>query len=145
MNRTVVILYLVIFSLYILFTRTPDYFESSTTKATIHYLKDSTGTPAPFAVYKYDSLTLKTDARYLFRDYRDGDITTVIYSTGQPQVAAIYSIWGYWLTWQELIGSIVLIVVLYQVARAITSNPTPEGLLSELEDDKPRPRKRKYK
>jgi hypothetical protein len=144
MNKTVVIVYLVIFGTYILFTRTPDFFGSETTNATIHFAKDSTGVTAPFAFYSSGSANLKTDARYLFRSYRDGENCRVILHDDQPQVAAVYTFWGYWLTWQELISSIVLVVVLYQIARAITRNPTPEGLLSELEHNKPRPKKRRY-
>jgi hypothetical protein len=144
MNKTVVIVYLIIFGLYILFTRKPDFFDSDITKATIHFAKDSAGETAPFAFYAVDSQTLKTDARYLFRSFSDGESCKVIYSTEQPQIGAVYSLWGYWLTWQEVIASIVLVIVLYQIAKAITRNPTPEGLLSELEDDKPRPKKRRY-
>jgi len=145
MNKTVIIIYLVIFCIYILFTRTPDYFESETTGATIRFMKDSTGTDAPFAVYTIGKDKLKTDARYALRSYVENEGCNVIYDTTQPQKAAVYAFWGYWITWQELIASIVLVVVLYQIAKAITNNPTPEGLLSELEDDAPKPpRKRKY-
>ncbi|HWB23909.1 MAG TPA: DUF3592 domain-containing protein [Chitinophagaceae bacterium] len=147
MNKTVVIIYLVIFALYIVFTRTPDFFDSETTSATIHYAKDSAGNTIPFANYTVARQNLKIDARYLFRDYYDGDACTVRYNTSQPKIAAVDSVWGYWITWQELMASIILAVVLWQIAKAITSNPTPEGLLSELEDDgsTPRPpRKRKY-
>lgn len=147
MNKTVVIVYLVIFATYILFTRTPDYFDSASINATVHYAKDSTGTTIPFAFYNHNGQNLKTDARYLFRDYRDGEECTVRYATDQPQKAAVYSVWGYWISWQELVGSVVLAVVLFQIAKAVTSNPTPEGLLSELEqEENKRPiRKRKYK
>ncbi|HVX50371.1 MAG TPA: hypothetical protein VHB48_09440 [Chitinophagaceae bacterium] len=147
MNKTVVIIYLVIFALYILFTRTPDIFDSDTAAAIIHYAKDTTGASIPFANYKVGDKSLKLDARYLFRDYYDGDTCTIRYSTTRPEVAAVDAVWGYWLTWRELIASIVLAIVLWQMAKAITRNPTPEGLLSELEDDGSReskPRKRKY-
>ena len=144
MNKTVVIIYLVVFSTYIFFTRQPDWFDSERTDAVIHIAKDSTGSNAPFAFYSSGKLNLKTDARYLFRDLSEGDKCTVIYNTESPQKAAVYGLWGYWLTWQELIASIVLVVVLFQIAKAITRNPTPEGLLSELEDTKPPPKKRRY-
>lgn len=144
MNRAVVIIYIVILAVYLLFTRTPDFFEGETQKATIHFVKDSTGQTAPFAFYVNGKQHLKIDARYVLRSLSEGEERTIIYDTQQPQAAVIYTFWGYWITWQELIGSIVLWVALYQVARAITSNPTPEGLLSELEDDKPKPRKPRY-
>lgn len=144
MNKTVVIIYLIVFATYILFTRQPDFFDSEKTGAVIHITKDSTGIDAPFAFYTFHKQEYKIDSRYLFRHLQEGSNCEVIYSPEKPQAGAVYTFWGYWLTWQELIASIVLIVVLFQIAKAITSNPTPEGLLSELEDDKPPPRKRKY-
>ncbi len=143
MNKTVVIIYLIVFSTYIFFTRQPDYFDGEKVKAVVHIAKDSTGVPAPFAFYAAGKLDCKTDTRYLFRNLSEGDNCTVIYNPEKPQGGKVYTFWGYWLTWQELVASIVLVIVLYQAAKAITSNPTPEGLLSELEDDKPRPKKRR--
>jgi hypothetical protein len=144
MNKTVFIIYLVVFFTYILFTRKPDYFDSETTPAIVHIAKDSTGADAPFAFYHAGRKDQKIDTRYLFRNLKEGSTCSVIYNPENPQAGAVYTFWGYWLTWQELIGSFVLVVVLFQIAKAITSNPTPEGLLSELEDDKPKPRKPKY-
>jgi hypothetical protein len=57
----------------------------------------------------------------------------VIYDTSNPLNAAVYKWWGYWLRWNELIASILIPVVLYYAANAITSNPTPETLIEELE------------
>ncbi|GAC1439689.1 MAG: hypothetical protein NVSMB63_05220 [Sediminibacterium sp.] len=83
------------------------------------------------------------DARYLFRYWKDGDQLKVIYETGSPDRADVYDFWGYWITWKELIASMALLVVLFQVAVAVTKNPTPESLMEQLEhQDEP---KRKYK
>ena len=49
------------------------------------------------------------DARYIFREWKEGEKTEVIYETGTPGIGAVYAFWGYWITWGELIGSIVLI------------------------------------
>ncbi len=144
MNKTVIAIYLIVFFTYILFTRQPDYFDSETTTAVVHITKDSTGADTPFAFYRAGMQDNKVDTRYLFRNYREGDACRVIYNTSKPQQGAVYTFWGYWLTWQELLASIALVVVLFQAAKAITRNPTPEGLLSELEDDAPKPRKRRY-
>jgi len=70
---------------------------------------------------------------YLFRNYQAGDKVTVIYEASQPAKGAVYSWWGYWITWQELIGGILLIILLFQLAKAITQNPTPEALLEQME------------
>jgi len=143
MFKFIFVLYLIVFSLYVLFTRQPDFFDGETTPATVHIMKDSAGKPAPFAFYSDGKGNYRTDARYLFRHSAEGSKCSVIYDPEKPQHAAVYVLWGYWLTWQELIFSSLLIIVLFQIARAITRNPTPEGLISELEDQAP-PRKRRY-
>lgn len=143
MNKFLITLYLVVFSLYILFTREPDFFDGETGHAIIHFAKDSTGTTLPFAVYSVGKQEYRINADYAFRSYYAGDKEEVIYNPEAPEKAAVYSWWGYWVTWQELLGSIVLLIVLFQIARSVTRNPTPEGLLSELEDSAP-PRRRRY-
>jgi len=45
----------------------------------------------------------------------------------------VYAAWGYWIRWQELLGSIVALLVLFRVAVAITSNPTPEAVIEQME------------
>jgi hypothetical protein len=59
-----------------------------------------------------------------------------------PAKGAVYHWWGYWITWQELIGGVVLIILLFQLAKAITQNPTPEALLEQMEYKEER--KKKY-
>ena len=138
-----VILYLVIFGTYVLFTREPDYFNGITANATIRFIKDSaSNTVAPKAIFTVNKKQYVVNADYLFRSYSGGEQTEVIYELANPAKGAIYSCWGYWLRWQEIIFSIVLIIGLFQVAVGITKNPTPEALIDELEA-KP-PRKRRY-
>ena len=94
-------------------------------------------------MYSVGKQEYRINADYAFRSYYAGDKEEVIYNPEAPEKAAVYSWWGYWVTWQELLGSIVLLIVLFQIARSVTRNPTPEGLLSELEDSAP-PRRRRY-
>lgn len=82
------------------------------------------------------------DARYVFREWNDGDRTAVIYETGSPAKGAVYLFWGYWISWGELIGSIVLIYGLFQIAVSVTKNPTPEAVMDQLEIKEEK--KRKY-
>jgi hypothetical protein len=96
----------------------------------------------PFAVYSVDEKTYSVNAAYLFKHYNEGENVRVIYETSQPEKGAVYSVWGYWFRWGELIFSILLLIVTYRAAVAITSNPAPESLIEQLED-KPS-RKRKY-
>lgn len=66
----------------------------------------------------------------------------MIYESGTPEKAAVYGIWGYWITLEELLASIILLGVLVMVAITVTNNPTPEAVIEQLEckDEK----KRKY-
>jgi len=60
----------------------------------------------------------------------------VIYDTTNPANAAIYSVWGYWVRWQEIFFSILLIIVAYYGAVAITKNPTAESLAEQMQEKK---------
>lgn len=142
MNKLLIILYLVCFPIYILFSRHPDYFDGELTPATIHFAKDSTKHLQPFAIYSLEEKTYSINAAYLFRQYNEGENVNVIYEASQPEKGAVYSVWGYWLRWGELLFSILFLAIAYRAAVAITSNPTPESLIEQLEN-KP-VRKRKY-
>ena len=112
--------------------------------ATIHFIKDSsTGKIQPFASFLYDKKIYSVNASYLFRNFTEGQRVPLIYETSQPNKAAVYSWWGYWITWGETLFSTILLVLFYQVAVAITKNPSPESLIEQLEY-KPQKR-RKYK
>ena len=69
----------------------------------------------------------------MFRDFKEGERVEVIYEKEDPSKAAVYAAWGYWIRWQELLGSIVALLVLFRVAVAITSNPTPEAVIEQME------------
>lgn len=143
MYKTVVILYLFVYSTYILFTREPDFFNGETIPASIRFMQDSAAAGiVPKAVFTLNRKEYAVNADYLFRSYTGNEKVTVIYELSNPAKAAVYSWWGYWIRWKELISSIVLVILLFQVAVGITKNPTPEALIEELES-KP-PRKRRY-
>jgi hypothetical protein len=142
MVKLLIILYVICFGIYILFTRQPDYFNGEKTTSAIHLTKESTGKILPFAFYSVNDSTYSVNAAYLFRSYKENDHPTVIYEASEPSKGAVYSIWGYWIRWGEVLFSIAFLIVLFRVAVAITSNPTPEALIEELES-KPF-RRRKY-
>ena len=134
MYKGIVILYLVCFSLYIVYSREPDFIDGEKTTATIHWLQDSIAQEKiPKAVFIVDRKEYSVDARYVLRNLPEGKRLEVIYNPAKPKQAAVYSWWGYMITWGELIGSIVLLVALFQVAVAVTKNPTPESLIEQLE------------
>lgn len=143
MIRIAVILYLTCFSLYLLFSRNPDYLDGEITKATIHFVKDSSSQKqAPYAFYKTDKKEYSVKADYYFRSFKEGQKVDLIFEASQPKQAAIYNWWGYWITIGEVLFSIGLLIVMYYIAISVTNNPTPEAVMEQL-NYKPI-KKRKY-
>lgn len=141
--KTITILYFIVFTTYIFFTRQPDYLDGEITSATIHLVKDSTGkhsTPKAFFSIGINYYTV--NANYYLRNVTEGKKVEVIYETAHPEKAVVYSWWGYWITIEELIGSIILFIILFQVAVAVTKNPTAESLMEQMEYEPQK--KRKY-
>ena len=65
--------------------------------------------------------------------FTKGEQVNVMYEKSNMANAKVFSFLGYWITIGELVGSVILWVVLFRVAIAVTKNPTPEGLISEIE------------
>lgn len=134
MYKFISILYFVIFSLYVWFSRQPDYFDGEFAPATIHFVQDSVSQKQiAKASFTVGTASYQVNADYLFHNYQEGERVEVIYELSNPKKAAVYAFWGYWLTLGELIASIAMWFVLFQVAVGITKNPTPEALLEQLE------------
>lgn len=148
MNKALFLIFIIVFGLYIPFSRTPDYFDGLKTPATIRYKLDSNShKQTPFAEYTLNGQTsYSVPAGYLFRSYKEGEKVVVIYENARPQQGAIYSWWGYWITWKELLFCLVGYIVLFQAAKSIVNEPAPEAI-QELRDHekKPKIRKRRYK
>ena len=127
------------------FSREPDYQEGDFSAAVIHFEKDSaTQKKLPFAYFTLPHHLYKVAADYPFKSFAEGEKTKVIYDIGNPQKASVYSLWGYWIRWKELLAFLVLFFLAYQAAAAVTSNPTPEAVIEEIEGMKPKPKRRKY-
>jgi hypothetical protein len=142
--KALIILYFVCFGCYLFFTRQPDYLDGEKAPATIHWMYDSSSQRSiPKAIFNTGLKNYTIDARYIFREWKEGDKTEIIYETGNPEKATVYAFWGYWITWGEVLGSVVLLIVLFLVAVSITKNPTPEALIEQLEFKEEK--KRKYK
>lgn len=141
MFKPALIIYIACFGLYLLFTRQPDYFDGEMGKGKIHFLSDSTTRrQAAFAIYSTGRQEYSVKADYLFRNYREGEVVDVIYELSQPEKGTVYSWWGYWFTWGEVIFSLVLIVAFYKISHAVTNNPSPESVIEQMEYQ---PRKRR--
>ncbi len=143
MFKSIATLYLTIFAIYVLFSRQPDYFDGETAPATIHFVKDSaTQKLKPEAFFTVGTSAYHVDAAYFLRSVKEGEKHEVIYELANPKKAALYKLWGYWITAGELAFSIIGFIVLFQVAVGINKNPTPEALMEQL-SYKPE-RKRRY-
>lgn len=113
------------------------------TYGNIHYVKDSTAnTQKPFAFFTIAKKEYHVNPAYLFRKFTENEKVEIIYENADPAKAAVYSWWGYWIRWQELLFSIIILMAAMYAATSITKNPTPEALIEQLED-KPA-KKRKY-
>lgn len=116
-----------------MFTRQPDYFDGEKVPATIQQIQDTASGKMMFkAVFNTGTKVYNIDPYYVFRNLNEGEKLTVIYETGSPEKGAVYSAWGYWITWGELVMSMILCVVLFQVAVAVTNNPSPEALAEQV-------------
>ena len=134
MYKSITILYLIGFVLYLFCSRQPDYFDGEIVPATIYWLKDSKSTKAiPKAVFHDGKKEYAIDARYFLRDVQNGDKVEVIYESEQAEKAKVYLFWGYWITWGELWATIFIYLALFKIAVTVTQNPTPETLLEQLE------------
>jgi hypothetical protein len=143
MYKSIFILYLVCFGCYLLFTRQPDYFDGEKVPAVVRQeISTTAGDSVLMAVFNTGTKQFSINPHYVLRNIREGQQLTVIYETGSPEKGAVYAVWGYWITWGELLMSVVLCVLLFQVAVSVTSNPSPEALTeqSEYKEEK----KKKY-
>jgi hypothetical protein len=142
--KAVTILYLVCFGAYIVFTRQPDYFDGEKSPATIHWVADQAGgLKIPKAVFQEGGRQYAIDARYFLREWKEGDRAVVIFEMDRPEKAAVYLFWGYWLSWGELMATVLIYIALFQIAVSVTRNPTAASLIEQL--DFKEEKKRKYK
>ncbi len=133
MFKSIFFLYLIIFGCYIIFTRVPDYFDGEKYPATILLIQDSaTKAIKKMARYEIAGKQYLIDAQYPFLKYSAKEKVTVIVEHEHVESGALYRFWGYWITWGELTMSIIMAIVLFQVAVSITKNPTPESLIEQL-------------
>lgn len=127
MFKSAIILYVTCYSLYILFSRQPDFFDGEQTTGTIHFVKDSNSAAlVPTVQFSDGRNPHSANAAYIFRSYVEAQKVPVIYEASQPEKAVVFSWWGYWITWTESLFSLLILVVFYFAAVSITSNPDAE-------------------
>ena len=148
MNKSLFLIFIIVFGLYVPFSRSPDFFDGLKTPAVIHYKVDSsTKTKQPFADFTLDGQKqYSVPGSYLFRSLSEDEKVEVIYENARPEEGRIYSWWGYWITWKEVLFCLIGYIVLFQAAKSIVSAPAPEAM-DELKEyvKKPKIRKSRYK
>jgi hypothetical protein len=131
--KAIIPLYIICLVLYIFFTRQPDYQDGEFTTGVIHYVTNSNKKILPKAIFTAYNSKDTIDAYYPLRRLREGSHVRIIYDTSNTRKASVYSWWGYWLKWDELLASILIPFILLYAAKEITARPTAEGLIEELE------------
>jgi len=131
--KSIVFLYLVVFSSYVFFSRQPDFMDGEKATAIIHFQKNKNAEAIPMALFTLNKVAYTVNADYLFRNFKEGTSVTVIYENANPEKAKVYSWWGYWFTAGELAFSIIILLISYFAAQSITSNPTPDALKEQME------------
>jgi len=131
--KSIVFLYLVVFSSYVFFSRQPDFMDGEKATAIIHFQKNNNAEAIPMALFTLNKVVYTVNADYLFRNFKEGTSVTVIYENANPEKAKVYSWWGYWFTAGELAFSIIILLISYFAAQSITSNPTPDALKEQME------------
>lgn len=144
MYKSITLLFIICYCCYLLFSRQPDYFDGEKSPATIHFMQDSvSNSRIPKAVFSNGLKVFSVDARYVLRNWTEGEKTEVIYETDKPSQAVVYLFWGYWIRWGELLITLLIYAALFQIAITVTQNPTAESLLEQLEGPS-QEKKRKY-
>lgn len=92
----------------------------------------ASGKSIPMAFYSIGIHQYRIDVHYPLIAYQPGQKVTVIFESAHPSKAKVYRFWGYWILWEELIGSIVALFALFQIAVSITSNPSAGSLKEQL-------------
>lgn len=128
MIKLLLSLYFVCYSCFIFYTREPDYFDGETATATI---KIDSLSKITFAEFKVLENTFRVNASYPLRNFNNNQSVTVIYKLNHPETAVVYSLWGYWFKWGELLMSSILLVALFYLSVSITNNPSPESLKAQ--------------
>jgi hypothetical protein len=136
MLKPLFFIYAICFGCYILFVRTPDFFDGETMPAIVIKNNDTS-----FISYNINKINYKIIANYPLRSLQNNQKVTIIYNVSNAKEAVIYTFWGYWITWGELLMSIILIFLLYQIAVSITSNPSLTAIKDQEETEFAKPKK----
>lgn len=132
MKSLAIVLYVVCFGVYVLFTRQPDFIDGEQADGVVEQVVDSLGTTVHQIRFHTGWKEFVIQDEYIFRQFEKGQEVVVIYEKSAPEKAKVKYWWGYWLRWDECILSLLLLGGMLAAAVSITSQPTPEALLEQL-------------
>ena len=130
MYKAITIIFLACFLVYLPFSRVPDVFDSVRTDGVAFEKLDSASQTNKIFI-RYATLGKKEfsfDPSYLFTKYKVGEKVPVIYEESKPSIASVDRIWGYWISWKEILSCVVIYFLLFQLSLAMTNNPVPESV-----------------
>ena len=128
MIKSVLILFIACFLVYLPFSRTPDYFDSVTTPALI--VANTAGVAAVFQEAGKQYQVALDPAIY---QSKIGSRIEIRYELSAPQYAKLNQAIGYWLEPKEILGAVCILMILLIAAYATTHRPDATSLKEQIE------------
>lgn len=140
MIRFIVFLYLLLYAVYLPFSRTPDYFDGEHTSGTV-LLENGVWK----ARYFVNNRAYLAELHPFLGAPATGEKVDIVYDPQLPAQGVVPALFGYWLQWHEFFYTALIYFGLFGVAKLVVQNPSPEALIEQLENEqKPARRRRKY-
>ena len=128
MIKSVLILFIACFLVYLPFSRTPDYFDSVTTPALI-----VANTAGVSAVFQEDGKQYEVALDPAIYQSKIGSRIEIRYELSAPEYAKLNQAMGYWLEPKEILGAVCILMVLLIAAYATTHRPDAVSLKEQIE------------
>ena len=128
MIKSVLILFIACFLVYLPFSRTPDYFDSVTTPALI-----VANTAGISAVFQEDGKQYEVALDPAIYQSKIGSRIEIRYELSAPEYAKLNQAMGYWLEPKEILGAVCILMVLLIAAYATTHRPDAASLKEQIE------------
>ena len=126
--KSVLILFIACFLVYLPFSRTPDYFDSVTTPALI-----VAKTAGVAAVFQEAGKQYQVALDPIIYQSKIGSRIEIRYELSAPQYAKLNQAIGYWLEPKEILGAVFILIVLLIAAYATTHRPDAASLKEQIE------------
>ncbi len=128
MIKSVLILFIACFLVYLPFSRTPDYFDSDTTPALIEAKQSGLA-----AVFNESGKIYRVPLDKKQFQSSVGTRIEIRYELSAPEHAKVNQLIGYWLVPKELLGALCILIMLLIAAYATTHRPDAAALKEQIE------------